>query len=88
MNIEIKVVTNAKKREIKREGQGLRVKLLSLPRDGKANGELVEALANLFCVKKSDVKILRGERDRKKLVCVPVSKEEFEVLPDNSETGD
>jgi uncharacterized protein (TIGR00251 family) len=88
MNIEIKVVTNAKKREIRREGESLRVKLLSLPREGKANGELIETLADLFRVRKSDVKILRGERDRKKLVCVPVSKEEFEVLPDNSEAGD
>jgi uncharacterized protein (TIGR00251 family) len=81
MNIEIKVVTNAKKREITREGAGLRAKLISPPRDGKANEELREGLAVLFGVKKSEVKILRGEKDKRKLVSVPVDKEEFEILP-------
>jgi uncharacterized protein len=85
MNIEVKVVTNAKKREIKRIGSGLRAKLVSLPRDGKANEELIEALAAIFRIKKRDVKILRGEKDKRKLLSVQVNKEEFEKLPDEPE---
>ena len=72
MNIEIKVVTNAKKREIKLEGAGLRVKLIAMPQDGKANDELIDYLAAVFGIRKSKIKILRGEKDRHKLVFLPV----------------
>jgi uncharacterized protein len=72
MNIEIKVIPNAKKREISREGSGLKVKLTSVPRDGKANEELIEFLSGVFKVKKSAIKILRGEKDRRKVVSVPI----------------
>jgi hypothetical protein len=72
MNIEIKVIPNAKKREIIREGLGLKVKLTSVPRDGKANEELVEYLSKIFKVKKSKIKILRGEKDRRKVISIPI----------------
>ncbi|MBA4418396.1 MAG: hypothetical protein C0392_10880 [Syntrophus sp. (in: bacteria)] len=79
VTIEIKVITRAKKREIRKEGVGLRVKLLSLPRDGKANEELVEFLADFFEVRKADVRIVRGEKDRRKVVSIPVSEGEFKA---------
>ena len=72
MNIEIRVVPNAKKREIVREGFTLKVKLISSPRDGKANEELIEFLSDTFRVKKSEIKIIRGEKDRRKVVFIPV----------------
>lgn len=72
MNIEIKVVTNAKKREVLREGAGLKVKLRSLPVEGKANEELIEYLSHVFTVKKSEIKIIRGEKDKRKLVSIPI----------------
>jgi uncharacterized protein (TIGR00251 family) len=75
MNIEIRVITNAKKKEIKREDSGWKVKLTSLPRGGKANEELIEYLASLFSVKKSEIKILRGKKDKQKLVFIPVDEE-------------
>ncbi len=78
MNIEVKVVTRAKRREITQEGGGLRVKLMSLPRDGKANEELVGYLAGFFGVRKGDVKIIRGEKDRRKVVSIPVSEREYD----------
>jgi uncharacterized protein len=77
MNIEIRVVTRAKKREITCEGTALKVKLISLPRDGKANEELIGRLAAFFGVRKSDVVILRGEKDKHKVVSVPVTEGEF-----------
>jgi uncharacterized protein (TIGR00251 family) len=72
MNIEIKVIPNARKRGIIREGSGLKVKLTSVPRDGKANEELVEYLSEIFKIKKSEIKILRGEKDRRKVISIPV----------------
>ena len=79
MNIEIRAVTRAKKREITREGTSLKVKLISQPRDGKANEELIESLATFFGVRKSDVVILRGEKDKHKVVSIPVTEGEFTV---------
>jgi len=72
MNIEIKVIPNAKKREIIREGANFKVKLKSIARDGKANEELIEYLSELFMVRKSEIKIIRGEKDRRKVVSIPV----------------
>ncbi|MCX5808175.1 MAG: DUF167 domain-containing protein [Proteobacteria bacterium] len=68
----MKVIPNARKREIIREGSGLKVKLTSVPRDGKANEELVEYLSEIFKVKKSEIKILRGEKDRRKVISIPI----------------
>lgn len=72
MNIEVRVVPGAKKREITREGQAFKVKLLSPAREGKANKELVEYLADFFSVRKSEIVIVLGERDRRKVVSLPI----------------
>ena len=78
MNVEIKVITRAKKKEIRPEGDGLKVKLVAAPRDGKANEELTLYLAEFFGVKRSDIKIVNGEKDKRKVVSIPVDKAEFE----------
>ena len=78
MNIDVKVVTRARKKEIKQEGGVLKVKLISLPRDGKANEELTEYLADFFDVRKADVTIVKGEKDKRKVVALAVSEAEYE----------
>jgi uncharacterized protein (TIGR00251 family) len=80
VNIEIKVITNAKKREIIAGGPELKVKLMSLPRDGRANEELIEYLSSCFNVRKSDIKIIRGEKERKKVVALPVDDATFRAF--------
>jgi uncharacterized protein len=77
VNIDIKVITNAKKREITAFGSALKVKLTSLPRDGRANEELIEYLSVFFHVRKSDIKIVRGEKEKKKVIAVPVDDATF-----------
>lgn len=77
MIIEVHVLPNAKKREIRLEGQCLKVKIVTVPRDGKANAELVDLLADFFRVRKSEVRIVKGVRERKKLVSIPVEEEEL-----------
>jgi uncharacterized protein (TIGR00251 family) len=80
MNIEIKVITNAKKRGLIREGIALKVMLTSSPIEGRANEELVGYLSELFSVRKREIKILRGEKTRRKLVSIPVDQETFDSI--------
>lgn len=82
MNIDIKVITNAKKREITALGSVLRVKLISLPRDGRANEELIEYLSEYFRVRKSEIRIIRGEKEKKKVVTLPIDNATFRAFLD------
>jgi hypothetical protein len=86
VNIEIKVITNAKKREIFREGIGLKIRLISPPVEGKANEELIGYLSDIFGVKKSEVKIIRGDKDRRKLVSLPVDEAAIERVASKTTT--
>jgi hypothetical protein len=79
MNIEIKVVTNSKKQGLFREGAGLKVMLTSSPIEGRANEELVGYLSRIFGVRKREIKILIGEKTRRKLVSIPVDQETFNL---------
>jgi len=79
MNVGVRVIPGARKREMKREGEGLVIKLLARPQEGKANRELVEYLADTFSVRKSDVRIISGEKGRKKVIALPLEKEEFDA---------
>ncbi|MCX5812175.1 MAG: DUF167 domain-containing protein [Proteobacteria bacterium] len=86
MNIEIKVITNAKKRGVVREGIGLKVRLTSLPVEGKANEELIGYLSDIFNVKRSEVKIVRGDKDKRKLVSIPVDEAAIERVAGKTTT--
>lgn len=50
----------------------LKVKLLAPPVDGKANEALIEVLSKHFGVKKSLIRILRGETSQNKMVEIDV----------------
>jgi len=80
MNVDIRVTPGARRKEIKRDGQGLIIKLVSRPQEGKANRELVEYLASTFSVRKSEVRIVSGEKGRKKVVFLPVDRDMFNAL--------
>ena len=80
MKIEIKVIPNAKKRALMRDGSSMTVRLTSQPLEGKANDELVRYLSEVLKVRKSAIKIVRGEKDRRKVVEIPIDEEEFETL--------
>jgi uncharacterized protein len=80
MNVDIRVVPGAKKQEIKRDGQSLKIKLVSRAQEGKANRELVDYLAAIFSVRKSEVRIVSGERGRKKIVFLPVDQDRLDTI--------
>lgn len=48
------------------------IRIAAPPRDGEANGEVVRFLAKVLGVRKSDVRVVRGEKGREKVVEVAI----------------
>ena len=70
--LKIKVITNAKRNAVV-EGEGtLKVYVNAPPVDGKANKVVAEVLAEHFKVRKSSVKILRGEKSKEKIIEIDI----------------
>jgi uncharacterized protein len=75
-NIKIKVTPSSKKNEVigeyidEKGEKCLKVKISAPAVDGKANEKLIEFLSEYFKVKKSQVKILRGEKNNIKIISV------------------
>ena len=70
--LKIKVITNAKKNAVV-EGEGLlKVYVNAPPVDGKANKVVTEVLAEHFKIRKSSVKILRGEKSKEKIIEIDI----------------
>ena len=68
MILQVKVITRAKKNAVKKEGEVLKVYLTAPPVQGKANKALIGLLSEYFGVKKSNVRILRGEKSSRKVL--------------------
>ncbi|MEO0087074.1 MAG: DUF167 domain-containing protein [candidate division WOR-3 bacterium] len=66
--IKIRVIPNAKKNEIVKEKDRLKVYLTAPPIEGKANKVLIEILAEYFNVKKGQIKIIKGEKSKDKII--------------------
>lgn len=70
MLLNVKVIPNAKKNQIKEEEKLLKVYIIAPPVEGKANKMLIELLSSYFKTKKSKVTILKGKKSKNKLVKV------------------
>lgn len=69
--LQVKVQPKAKKDEIiGLEGQALKVRVKAPPEKGKANEACIKLLAKFFGIPKSQLKLLRGETSRQKVVSV------------------
>ena len=67
--LKIKVTPRSSKNEVKEFSEGvLKIRLTSPPTNGKANEHLVKFLAEIFDIKKSDIKIVSGFKSREKLI--------------------
>ena len=67
--IEVKVEPRSSKKGLAGVlGNKLKVKLTAPPVDGAANEQLVEVLAEAFDIKKSAIKIIRGQSSKTKVV--------------------
>ena len=78
--IDVNVKPNSSKKEIKIEGETIRVWLHSPPADGRANKELVELFASALKHPKSEIEITKGGSGRSKRITINgMTKEELLV---------
>lgn len=69
MLFNIHVIPRASKNEIIPLGNdSFKVRLTAAPADGKANEALIKLLSDYFDVAKSNIRIVKGERGRNKVV--------------------
>jgi uncharacterized protein (TIGR00251 family) len=69
MRIKVKVIPGAPKVQVMViSKEELKVKVVSPPDKGKANRELIELLAGHYGVAKSQIRIIRGETSRNKVI--------------------
>ena len=68
MRVKVRVKPGSKRVKVERVGDTLVVSVRSPAREGKANAELTEVLAEYYGVPKSRVRIVRGHRSRDKVV--------------------
>ena len=67
--LTVKVIPNAKKPLVEKEEQNIYLVRVDAPAvGGKANKRLIELLAKHFGVKKSAVRIIKGEKSREKII--------------------
>ena len=71
--ITVRVSPNAKKNEIIKTTDGIKIKIASQPVDGKANKSLIEFLSKLFKVPKSNFEIVKGQSSKDKTILINVS---------------
>ena len=68
MFLNIRVIPKSSKNHVKREGEGFKVYLTKPAHEGLANKQLIEVLADHFRVKRYQLKIVRGEKSKNKVV--------------------
>jgi hypothetical protein len=83
VNLEVKVITGAKKREMRLEGSRLKVRLVARPVKGKANEELIAYIAEIFGVKRREVSIVAGEKETRKVLSIPLKEDELAQILQN-----
>jgi uncharacterized protein len=84
INLSVKVIPNSSKCEVAGVIDGsLKIKLDCPPIEGKANERCIKLLSDILKIPKSDIKILRGETSKNKIIFLKGnSKRIAEVLND------
>lgn len=67
-NICVKVIPNADRNEVQDREEGYRVRVSVPARDGKANRAVLELMAKELGVRRSALRIIRGEKARNKII--------------------
>lgn len=69
MRISVRVIPNAHARSVQLGIDGsLKVHLMAPAKEGKANRELLELLADFYAVPRTSLRIVKGETSRSKIV--------------------
>ncbi len=66
--VSLKISPNAKKNEIIKTNDDIKIKITAVPIDGKANSALTEFLSKTFKIPKTYIKILKGETSKEKTI--------------------
>jgi len=66
--LNIRVIPKASRNLIKKENDSLKAYLTKAAQNGFANKQLIELLARHLKVKKYQIKIIKGEKARKKVI--------------------
>ena len=70
--INLRVIPRAKQNKIDVDESGVyRIHITAAPVDGAANAAVIKMLAEYFDVSKSQIKIIRGETSRDKVIEIP-----------------
>ncbi len=79
---EITIAPKSSKSRISIIGENIKIYLNSPPADGKANTELIKLLSKELHLAKSQIKIVKGDKSRKKKIAIGnLTKEEvIEIL--------
>lgn len=67
---EITVTPKSSKSEVFINGDSIKIYLNSPPADGKANSELIKLLSKELHIAKSGIRIIKGEKSRKKKIAI------------------
>ena len=70
MILSVRVIPRASRNEVKTQNGNLKVYLTKPAHDGLANAQLIEILAEYLKVKKYQIKIIKGETSRNKLIAI------------------
>ena len=70
MILEVKVIPKASRNMVKKEGERIKAYVTAAPEKGKANKALIELLAAHFRVRKSDIRVVKGEHSQVKVVSI------------------
>jgi uncharacterized protein (TIGR00251 family) len=81
MRVSVRVVPRAKHFKIESCGDNLKVYITDPAVEGRANKKLIEVLADYFKVRKYNIRIVKGERHREKIVEIDGCKRK--LLPNN-----
>jgi uncharacterized protein len=66
--INVRIIPNARKTLVIEEDGRLKIYIMAPAVDGKANVALIKLLSDHFKIKKSNFKIIRGEKSRDKII--------------------
>jgi len=72
MKINVRVTPKAKQNKVVVEADRLKVYLTAPPVEGKANQALIDLLAEYYGVRRSQIRIITGQKGRDKVVEVGV----------------
>lgn len=68
MRVKVRVVPKASKNEVRAEQGFLKVYVTAPAVEGKANKAMIELLADFFRVRKRNIRIIKGDRSREKVI--------------------